>query len=78
MKTAISIPDDLFRRAEEMARRRKMPRSALYAQAVTEFLNRHVCEDVAERLDRVYTKESSLLDSATMAMQRQSVLDGEW
>ena len=78
MKTAIAIPDDLFQRAEEMARRRKMRRSTLYAQAVREFLNRHVCQDVTGQLNAVYAEESGLLDSATMAMQCQSVLDGEW
>ena len=55
-----------------------MRRSTLYAQAVREFLNRHVCQDVTGQLNAVYAEESGLLDSATMAMQCQSVLDGEW
>jgi metal-responsive CopG/Arc/MetJ family transcriptional regulator len=34
MKTAVSIPDPLFRKAEREAKRRGMSRSALYAEAL--------------------------------------------
>ena len=40
MKTAISLPDDLFRMAEAAARKLKMSRSQLYAAALAEFLER--------------------------------------
>jgi predicted transcriptional regulator len=34
MTTAISIPDDLFEKAEEVAERLKVSRSQLYARAI--------------------------------------------
>jgi metal-responsive CopG/Arc/MetJ family transcriptional regulator len=36
MKTAVSIPDDLFEQAEELARRSKKSRSQLFADALRE------------------------------------------
>ena len=41
MKTAISIPDDLFRAIEECARRLKLSRSRFFATAAREYLVRH-------------------------------------
>jgi antitoxin MazE6 len=41
MKTAISIPDDLFREVEACSRRLKLSRSRLFATAAREYLARH-------------------------------------
>lgn len=38
MKTAISLPDPLFRRAERVAKRRSLSRSALYQRAIEAYL----------------------------------------
>ncbi len=40
MKTAVSVPDDLFERAERLARRDGYTRSGLYAKALEEFIDR--------------------------------------
>ena len=40
MKTAISIPDDLFREVEACSRRLKLSRSRLFATAAREYLAR--------------------------------------
>jgi metal-responsive CopG/Arc/MetJ family transcriptional regulator len=53
MKTAISLPDDLFHEAERHARRMKKSRSQLYAEALTEYLARHAPEEVTESMNRV-------------------------
>ena len=42
MKTAISIPDDVFQGAERLARRTKKSRSQLFSDAVREYISRHV------------------------------------
>lgn len=54
MKTAISIPDQLFRTAEETASRLGIPRSQLYSLAIEEYINRHRQDDLTARLDVVY------------------------
>jgi len=53
MKTAISIPDDVFADAEQLARELKKSRSRLYGDAVREYVARHSVESVTEALDRV-------------------------
>ncbi|MGI0148390.1 MAG: hypothetical protein ACREDF_02500 [Thermoplasmata archaeon] len=41
MKTAISVPDDLFKRADHLAKTQKQTRSRLYSEAIREYLARH-------------------------------------
>jgi predicted transcriptional regulator len=53
MKTAISIPDDVFADAEQLARELKKSRSRLYGDAVREYIARHSAESITEALDRV-------------------------
>jgi len=78
MKTAISMPDDVFRIAERFARERKLSRSALFTRAVEEFLAHHRQEGVTERLDRVYASEDSSLDPVLRQMQFASLPKEEW
>ena len=58
MKTAVSIPDNIFLAAEETAKRLNIPRSQLYTRAVEEYISQNDNEYVTEKLDRVYSKES--------------------
>lgn len=51
MKTAISIPDQVFRDAERAAERLGWSRSQLYARAVSEFLERQGDDPVTAALD---------------------------
>jgi metal-responsive CopG/Arc/MetJ family transcriptional regulator len=78
MKTAISIPDPIFRAADKLARRLGMTRSRLYTKAVMEYIQRHRNDVVCEKLNEIYEKESSSLDQATQAMQWASIDEEEW
>ena len=78
MKTAISLPDELFLSADELASRQGVSRSTLYATAVSEYLAKHCDEDVTSKLNEVYADESSGLDPALMAAQARSVSSGKW
>ncbi|MEI6808590.1 MAG: ChpI protein [bacterium] len=78
MKTAISIPDDVFKTADSFARRSKLSRSAVFTMAVTEFLSHHRQEDVTEQLNRVYAKEESALDPVLNQLQFASLPKGKW
>ena len=53
MKTAVSIPDDVFVGAERLARRTKKSRSQLYSEAVRDYVARHAPEEVTEAMNRV-------------------------
>ena len=69
MKTAISIPDDVFEAAEAAARRTGMSRSQLFVVAVKAFLKKHGDRGVTEQLDEVYSKTESRVDPVLSAMQ---------
>jgi len=53
MKTAISLPERIFREAERFARRVRKTRSRLYAEAMAEYLARHAPNDVTEAMNQV-------------------------
>ena len=78
MKTAISIPDSIFRMAEKLAHRLGITRSELYTKAVSEYLQEHRNDRVTKKLDEIYEKESSPLDSALQALQFASIHKDEW
>jgi metal-responsive CopG/Arc/MetJ family transcriptional regulator len=67
MKTAISIPDSLFRAAERAAKLQKLSRSRFYASAVEAYLKTQQAKRVKEALDAVYASESSELDPGLAA-----------
>ena len=53
MKTAISVPDEVFAEAERLARVLKKSRSQLYSHALREYVARHAADQVTETLNRV-------------------------
>jgi metal-responsive CopG/Arc/MetJ family transcriptional regulator len=73
VKTAVSIPDPLFRAADQAAKRLRVSRSELYARALERFLAGASDEDVTARLDALYADEDSRLDSALGAAQRRAL-----
>jgi hypothetical protein len=78
MKTAVSIPDDLFASADQLADHLGVSRSELYATAVAEYVAKHTASDVTARLDDVYATEPSRLDPALRRAQARSVRRTEW
>lgn len=78
MKTAISLPDDLYRKADETAKRVGMSRSRLYATAVAEFLAKYEVDDVTAKLDEVYAKDAEGPDPVLFAMAMEAVEPEDW
>jgi metal-responsive CopG/Arc/MetJ family transcriptional regulator len=73
MKTAVSIPDALFRAAEALAKQRRWSRSELYARALAEFLDSAQTREVTERLNAVYAKESSDPNAGWSKLQADAI-----
>jgi len=78
LKTAISIPEDIYRDAEDAAKRLGMTRSRLYSEAVADYLNRYRKEDVKARLNEVHASRSTCVDPVLAAMQLASLPKEEW
>lgn len=52
-KTAVSIPDDLFRRADELAQRLGKSRSQVYREALSDYVYRREPRSVTKALDEL-------------------------
>ena len=73
MKTAVSIPDHVFRAAETLADRLGISRSELFARALAAYTKAHQHDRVREALDLVYDEEPPRLDAALWQMQWASL-----
>jgi metal-responsive CopG/Arc/MetJ family transcriptional regulator len=78
MKTAISLPEEVFNAAERHARRIGISRSRLYAVALSEYLKAQQRKDVKQVLDRVYSSQPSSVDPILDAMQQASSTQEDW
>jgi len=78
VKTAVSLPDDLFRLAEATARRLRISRSALYAKAIAEYLKQQQDNAITERLNEVYSRRPAKLDSRLHRAQLKSLEKDAW
>ncbi|KAB2829490.1 MAG: ribbon-helix-helix protein, CopG family [Candidatus Dadabacteria bacterium] len=56
MKTAISIPDDLLKEAEEIAKEQNFSRSALFTIALREYLERIKSQRILYALNKAYSE----------------------
>ena len=78
MKTAVSIPDDVFADADRLARRLRKSRSELYSHALREYVTRHSGEDVTEALDKVCAEVGARDDAFGPAAGRRRLSRTEW
>ena len=78
MKVAVSIPDPIFREAERISRRIRVPRSQFYARALEAYLRERSGGDVTARLNEVYAKTSSKLDPGTEGLSLEVLRREKW
>ena len=78
MKTAISIPDDVFEAAERWARRTERSRSQLFSDALREYLARHTSDDVTEAMNRVCIDVGVAVDEFSASAARDILKRVEW
>jgi metal-responsive CopG/Arc/MetJ family transcriptional regulator len=79
MKTAVSIPDDVFEAAERYARKMRKSRSQLYAEALAEYLARHGDDAVTEAMNRVVEQLDSCEPDRFVTNAARRVLEAsEW
>ena len=78
MKTAISIPEEIFVSADHLAERLNMSRSELYTRAIQQYLAECRHTGVKEKLDQVYASENASVDPAVLNAQAISIPMEEW
>lgn len=69
MKVAISLPDPLFSAAEHMAEQLHVSRSQLYAQALSEYLDKRQDAAITQRLNAVHGAAPESVDPAIKMAQ---------
>ena len=78
MKTAVSIPDEVFEEAERLARRTKKSRSQLFSDALKEYVARHAPEDVTDAMNRVCAEVGDPVDEFVSTASRRVLERSEW
>ncbi len=79
MKTAISLPDDVYHGAERYAKRTRKSRSQLYAEALSEYLARHAPDEVTEDMNMVVEQlGESASDPFVAGAARRVLKSVEW
>ena len=78
MKTAVSIPGDVFRAGERLARRLKKSRSQLYAEALAEYVARREPDAVTEAMNAVCANVDTRADPFVRTAARRVLERSEW
>lgn len=78
MKTAVSIPDDVFEEAEHLASQLQTSRSQLYSRALLEFVARHAPERLTESMNRVIDEVDPEIDEFNQRAARRVLERVEW
>jgi predicted transcriptional regulator len=78
MKTAVSIPDEVFDEAERLARRMKRSRSEVYSRALAEYVARHAPDRVTEAMDRALEDIGEPADQFARAASSRVLKRSDW
>lgn len=78
MKTAISVPDDVFRRVERQAKRLKLSRSEFFTRAAERFLATLAEEGVTRSYDEAFADDDGSTESFRRRATRAALLAVEW
>lgn len=78
MKTAISVPTDIFQLSERLAKKLKISRSAVFAMGVKKLGQEYDEDDLIARINAVCEKVDTSLDPAIREYQRRTLARNEW
>jgi metal-responsive CopG/Arc/MetJ family transcriptional regulator len=78
MKTAVSIPDDVFEQVERFARRAKRSRSEVFSAALREYVARHAPDEVTEAINRACEQVGDHRDQFVAKAARRVLEKTEW
>jgi metal-responsive CopG/Arc/MetJ family transcriptional regulator len=78
MKTAVSIPDDVFEKAENLARKAGKSRSEVFCAALREYVARHAPDEATEAFNRVADAVGNERDEFVRVAGQQLLKNVEW
>lgn len=78
MRTAVSIPDEVFEKVERLARRAGRSRSEVFSAALEECVARHAPGEVTEAMNRVCEQIGDEDDALVAAAARRVLEHAEW
>jgi metal-responsive CopG/Arc/MetJ family transcriptional regulator len=78
MKTAVSLPDELFDEADDFAERTQLSRSELYARALREYLQRHDEDRITAQLNMLADEIDTSLPPEMKHAARKLLGRSEW
>jgi len=78
MKTAVSIPNELFDVAERLARRSRKSRSRLFSDALREYVARRSPDRITEAMDEALAEIGESNDPFVAAASRRRLEQSEW
>jgi len=78
MKTAVSIPDEVFVKVERLARRAGRSRSEVFSAALAEYVARHAPDEVTDAMNRVIADVGDQQDAFVRAAGRRVLESAEW
>lgn len=78
MKTAISIPDDVFKQAERLARQSRKLRSELFSDAMREYVARHAPDHITDAMNRVCSEVGDTKNQFVSTAARRTLQSTEW
>ena len=78
MKTAVSIPDEIFEQVERLAERERRSRSEVYSAALREYVARHVPDEVTDAMNQVCDEVGDEPDDFVAVAARRVLERVEW
>ena len=78
MKTAVSVPDEVFKDVERLARRARKSRSEVYSAALKEYVARHAPDEITETMNRVCERVEDEKDAFVAAASSRVLEQAEW
>ncbi len=78
MKTAVSIPDDVFEKVERFARRAKRSRSEVFSSALREYMARHAPDEVTDAINRAVDEIGDQKDGFVAEAARRVLEKTDW
>lgn len=78
MKTAISLPKDVFEKADRLALKARKSRSQIYCEALREYVARHSPDDVTDALNRAMEQIGQTEDKFVTLASARALARAEW